>query len=152
MYNRANQEIDILENPKELTRLVKQGNPDALYSLGIRLLAGEGAPFRPVDGTALPVGAYQKGHANAPVYERQIQTRGQRIITFLLYPNENYQGKETHFPDLELLHKGKAGEGMYFVNARSDGSPDTRTLHAGLCPSSGEKWAVSQFIRNRPAF
>jgi hypothetical protein len=27
-----------------------------------------------------------------------------------------------------------------------------RTLHAGRPPRAGEKWIVSQFVRNRPVF
>ena len=33
-----------------------------------------------------------------------------------------------------------------------DGSADLRTLHAGRPPRGGEKWIVSQFVRNRRAF
>ena len=37
------------------------------------------------------------------------------------------------------------------MNALPNGKPDTRMVHAGRPPTSGEKWIVSQFIRNRPA-
>jgi hypothetical protein len=29
------------------------------------------------------------------------------------------------------------------------GEPDTRTLHAGLTPTRGEKWLYSKWIRER---
>jgi hypothetical protein len=38
---------------------------------------------------------------------------------------------------------------LYFVNALPDASPDLRTVHAGRPPTAGEKWIVSQFIRDR---
>lgn len=85
-----------------------------------------------------------------PNYEQEIAENGQRIITFLIYLNDDYTGGSTDFPKLGLSHKGRAGEGLYFVNALPDGAPDLRTLHAGRPPQSGEKWIVSQFIRNRP--
>lgn len=85
-----------------------------------------------------------------PGYAQEIAANGQRIITFLIYLNDEYDGGETSFPKLGLEHKGRTGEGLYFVNALPDGAPDLRTLHAGRPPSSGEKWIVSQFIRNRP--
>lgn len=84
-----------------------------------------------------------------PDYEREIAENGQRVITFLIYLNEDYGGGETAFPKLGLAHKGRIGEGLYFVNALPGGKPDPRTLHAGRPPLSGEKWIVSQFIRNR---
>ncbi len=42
------------------------------------------------------------------------------------------------------------GEGIYFVNALPDMQPDLRMLHAGRPTTRGEKWIVTQFIRNRP--
>ncbi|MDT8397266.1 MAG: 2OG-Fe(II) oxygenase [Pseudomonadales bacterium] len=86
---------------------------------------------------------------NIPNYRQEIAENGQRIITFLIYLNDDYTGGETVFPKLDISHKGQAGEGMYFVNALADGSSDLRTLHAGTPPLQGEKWIVSQFIRNR---
>lgn len=84
-----------------------------------------------------------------PSYEREIARGGQRTVTFLIYLNQGYVGGETDFPLLRLSHRGNAGEALSFVNALPDGAPDTRTLHAGRAPRSGEKWVVSQFIRDR---
>ncbi len=85
-----------------------------------------------------------------PNYADEIADNGQRVITFLIYLNDDYVGGETAFPELGFEHKGSAGEGLYFVNALADGSPDLRTLHAGKPPAAGEKWIVSQFVRDRP--
>lgn len=84
-----------------------------------------------------------------PDYDREIAENGQRIITFLIYLNDDYAGGETAFPKLDISHKGQAGEGFFFTNALPDGAPDHRVLHAGTPPLSSEKWIVSQFIRNR---
>jgi prolyl 4-hydroxylase len=85
-----------------------------------------------------------------PDYDREIATNGQRIITFLIYLNAAYDGGETAFPKLGISHRGSAGEGFFFTNALPDGAPDHRVLHAGTPPANGEKWIVSQFIRNLP--
>jgi len=85
-----------------------------------------------------------------PGYTEEIRTRGTRVLTFLVYLNDDYQGGETVFPKLGLSHTGKRGEGMYFVNTLADGQADVRTLHNGRPPSAGEKWVFSQFVRNRP--
>jgi prolyl 4-hydroxylase len=83
-------------------------------------------------------------------YAGEIARNGQRVITFLIYLNDDYDGGETTFPELGIVHKGRRGEGLYFVNAHADLSPDKRMLHAGQPPTRGEKWIVTQFIRSRP--
>jgi len=85
-----------------------------------------------------------------PAYAQEIARNGQRVMTFLVYLNEDYEGGETDFPKLVVTHKGRRGHGLFFVNAYSDMQPDLRMLHAGRAPTRGEKWIVSQFIRSRP--
>jgi len=87
-----------------------------------------------------------------PNYQQEIATKGQRVVTFLVYLNDDYEGGETEFPELSISHKGRRGEALFFVNAHPDGSADTRMLHAGRPPTNGDKWIVSQFTRNRPTF
>jgi prolyl 4-hydroxylase len=74
------------------------------------------------------------------------------VITFLVYLNEEYDGGETEFVEIGVRHKGRRGEALYFVNALPDRSADVRMLHAGRRPVNGEKWIVSQFMRDRPTF
>jgi prolyl 4-hydroxylase len=87
---------------------------------------------------------------SVPDYPAEIARNGQRVVTFLLYLNESYEGGETDFPKLGISHRGRTGCGLYFVNALADLTPDLRTLHAGRPPSSGEKWIITQFARSRP--
>jgi len=86
---------------------------------------------------------------NVPGYKHEIASKGQRVVTFLVYLNDDYAGGTTELPEIGLSHKGRRGEALYFVNALPDGSADLRTLHAGRPPTHGEKWIVSQFMRNR---
>jgi prolyl 4-hydroxylase len=83
-------------------------------------------------------------------YAGEIARNGQRIITFIVYLNDGYAGGETSFRKLGIVHRGSIGEGIYFVNALPDLSPDMRMVHAGEPVASGEKWIVTQFIRSRP--
>jgi len=87
---------------------------------------------------------------STPDYAGEIARNGQRIITFIVYLNDDYDGGETAFPRLGFSHKGSTGEGIYFVNALADLTPDLRMLHAGCPTTRGEKWIVTQFIRSRP--
>lgn len=85
-----------------------------------------------------------------PSYAGQIARMGQRVATCLLYLNDGYEGGETEFTSLGLRHRGGTGDALIFFNADADAVPDPRTAHAGRPPTSGEKWVLSQFIRNRP--
>ena len=86
--------------------------------------------------------------ANAADYAQQIREQGQRVITFLLYLNDGYAGGETTFPKLGLVHRGSQGNGLYFINSNEDRSPDRNMQHTGSPPTAGEKWIVTQFIRD----
>ncbi|MHB8286545.1 MAG: 2OG-Fe(II) oxygenase [Caulobacteraceae bacterium] len=86
-----------------------------------------------------------------PGYAADVALRGQRIATFLLYLNDDFEGGETHFPKIGLTHRGRRGDAMYFANIDVATRPDPLTLHAGLPPTAGEKWLLSQWMRDRPA-
>jgi hypothetical protein len=122
-----------------------------------RMAASVGLPIDNLEGPTVlhyEVGEQITNHYDflnpgSPNYQEEISRRGERIITFLVYLNDDYEGGETHFPKLGIRHKGKRREGLLFVNALPSGPPDPRMVHAGTPPLSGEKWIVSQFIRNR---
>lgn len=82
-------------------------------------------------------------------YAADVARRGQRIATFLVYLNDDYEGGETDFPLVGLSFKGRRGDALMFANVDPEGRPDRQTLHAGLPPTSGEKWLLSQWIRDR---
>lgn len=122
-----------------------------------RMSAACGKPLQNMEAAAIlhyDVGEQITDHYDfvdprSATYEQQLATNGQRVITFLAYLNDDYEGGETVFPRLGLRHKGRRGEGLLFVNAGPDNQPDLRMLHAGAPPTRGEKWIVSQFVRSR---
>lgn len=85
-----------------------------------------------------------------PANAAEIRQNGQRIATFLVYLNEDFDDGETDFPALEWRHRGKTGDAVFFMNVDDDVRPDRRTMHAGLPPGRGEKWLLSQWIRGVP--
>lgn len=88
-------------------------------------------------------------HPSLPNYASEMQLRGQRIRTCLVYLNAGYEGGETEFPKLDIKFRGEVGEALVFDNVGADGAGLMETVHAGLPPGSGEKWLLSQWMRNR---
>jgi prolyl 4-hydroxylase len=84
-----------------------------------------------------------------PGYARQVAEYGQRVLTFLIYLSEDFEGGETDFPKLDWRYKGKTGDALFFWNVLPNGQPDQRMLHAGLPPARGEKFLFSQWVRGR---
>jgi predicted 2-oxoglutarate/Fe(II)-dependent dioxygenase YbiX len=127
-------------------------------ALQLRMAAATGLPYRHMESPTVlhyAVGQEFKDHYDfidpaTPSYEALIARHGERVVTFLVYLNDDYEGGETAFPRLDIAHAGARGEGLYFANALPAGGPDTRALHAGRPPTRGEKWVVSQFIRSHP--
>jgi prolyl 4-hydroxylase len=78
------------------------------------------------------------------------KAEGQRLYTFVTYLNEDFEGGATSFLDLGLTYKGKTGDALIWANVLPNGEPDAGTLHAGLPPTAGRKWILSQWIRDRP--
>lgn len=75
---------------------------------------------------------------------------GDRIVTFLLYLNDGYEGGELSFPKTGFQCKGAKGDGIYFAHVDASGKQDPLSLHAGLVITRGEKWVMSQWIHDRP--
>lgn len=100
---------------------------------------------------------YSVGELFAPHYDfldvrhasfaRQVAEYGQRVLTVLIYLNDNYEDGETYFPKLQRGFKGGKGDAIIFWNVTPDGAPDPLTLHMGSAPTNGEKWLFSQWIR-----
>jgi prolyl 4-hydroxylase len=87
---------------------------------------------------------------SSPGHAREVAEGGQRVLTFLLCLNDEYDGGQTEFSALGKRWKGRKGSALFFWNVQPDGVPDRRTVHAGLPPTRGEKWLLSQWMRARP--
>jgi prolyl 4-hydroxylase len=124
-----------------------------------RMSAATGVPIAHMEGPTVLHYApgeqitnhYDFVNPRIPNYQAEIERRGQRIITFLVYLNDDYEGGETDFPTLGFRYRGGRRDGLFFTNALPNGEADLRMVHAGLPPKDKEKWLMSQFIRNRVA-
>lgn len=84
-----------------------------------------------------------------PGYAADLAARGQRIATCLVFLNDDFEGGETAFEAGGLRHRGRKGDALLWANTLPDGAIDRRTRHAGLPPTKGEKWVLSQWLRGR---
>lgn len=114
-------------------------SPRALEATQV-LHYGPGQRFEPHFDVLDPA---QPGHA------AEIDRHGQRIVTFLLYLNEGYEGGATNFPRAGVSFRGRRGDGLMFANVDLAGAPEPLALHEGAPPTRGEKWLLSQWIRDR---
>jgi prolyl 4-hydroxylase len=88
-------------------------------------------------------------HPSRPGFDEEMRVRGQRVKTCLVYLNSNYEGGETEFPKLNIKFHGETGEALVFDSVGPDGAGDMNTLHTGLPVTRGEKWLLSQWIREK---
>ena len=86
----------------------------------------------------------------SPLFQDELAILGQRVATCVTYLNDDFEGGETHFPEAKLKLRGGPGDCVLFVNVLADGQPDPLTVHAGLPPSRGRKWVLSQWLRSKP--
>jgi len=125
----------------ERARGAEAGDPRAQFEYSLSLLSGEkAAADRPHHDYLDP---------NASGFAEQLRRFGQRIATVLVYLNDNYTGGQTVFPKIGLRYRGKTGDALFFTNVDRTGRADPLTMHAGTPPTSGEKWVISQWVRDR---
>jgi hypothetical protein len=162
VYNQTTRQERISEtrtNTWAMFNILESDLVSVLVQVG--MCANTGVPFRhlePLSVLHYAVGEQITEHFDfvdpkqTPNYEQELAENGQRILTFLVYLNDDYAGGKTEMPEVRISHKGQKGEGLFFVNSHPNGEPDRRTVHAGRPPTQGDKWVVSQFMRSRPLF
>ncbi len=74
---------------------------------------------------------------------------GQRIATFIVYLNTPEKGGETFFLEADLKIVPEKGKALLFYNLREEGWTDPMSLHAGLPVLEGEKWLMTQWLREK---
>jgi prolyl 4-hydroxylase len=74
----------------------------------------------------------------------------QRIQTFLIYLNDDFQGGETFFPYGKLSLRPARGDAICFSNVDTAMRPAATAQHAGLPVTTGRKYLLSRWIRRNP--
>jgi prolyl 4-hydroxylase len=81
-------------------------------------------------------------------YGREGTYQGDRLATFLMYLNDDYEGGDLTFTKVGFTYKGKTGDGIFFASMR-EGKPDRMSLHGAGVITRGEKYILSQWIHDR---
>ena len=120
-----------------------------VHALNRRLAAASGTDV--AQGETLQILRYAPGQQYRPHLDAVPGMTNQRILTALVWLNDEYDGGETLFLDSGLEVKGRQGDLLLFANALPDGRPDPATRHAGAPVTKGVKLIASRWIRARPA-
>jgi prolyl 4-hydroxylase len=121
-------------------------NP-AVHALNRRIAAASGTAAD--QGEPLQVLRYRPGQEYKPHFDAIPGFSNQRVMTMLVWLNEDYAGGETMFMKTGARLRGRAGDALLFRNAGEDGRRDEAAAHAGLPVTGGEKLIASRWIRAR---
>ncbi|WP_294120778.1 2OG-Fe(II) oxygenase [Sphingomonas sp.] len=119
----------------------------AIHALCRRLAAASGTDVKQAE--PLQVLRYRPGQEYRPHFDAIGDADNQRMLTFLVYLNDDYEGGETEFLANGLKARGRKGDGLLFRNADAAGKPDLNAQHAGLPVTAGEKYLASRWIREQ---
>ena len=97
-------------------------------------------------GEPLHILRYRPGQQYRPHVD-WLPPPNRRIITVLVYLNDDYEGGETEFVKTGLRVRGRKGDALTFVSALPNGELDPLSEHAGLPVTSGTKYLASRWIR-----
>jgi prolyl 4-hydroxylase len=121
-------------------------NP-AVHALNRRIAVASGTGVD--QGEPLQVLRYRPGQEYKPHFDAIPGFENQRILTILVWLNEDYDGGETLFMTSGRKLRGRTGDALLFRNADASGRRDPATAHAGQPVTRGEKLIASRWIRAR---
>ena len=95
--------------------------------------------FEPLHIVKYEPGDFNNPHLDSsPVVVRQ--------YTFIITLNDNYQGGETYFPNLDKYYKLGKGDALFFHNYTTNRLETKLSLHGGKEVLSGEKWIANIWV------
>jgi len=116
----------------------------ATHAINRRLAAMTGTAVE--QGEPLQILRYRPGQQYHPHFD-WLGEANRRVLTALIYLNDDYEGGETRFVKTGLTVKGHKGDLLLFRNIGRDGGLDPLSEHAGLPVTSGVKYLASRWIR-----
>lgn len=123
------------------------GENPAVHALNRRIASASATDQR--QGEPLQILRYRPGQEYKPHTDAIPGLENQRILTMLVYLNDDFEGGETQFIQAGLTIRPRCGEGLLFHNVGPDGELDPSVEHAGRPVTSGVKLLASRWIRER---
>jgi prolyl 4-hydroxylase len=75
---------------------------------------------------------------------------GQRVVTMIIYLNDDFTGGTTNFPNLKQEFIPKKGNVLLFYSLQNDGNKcHPLSLHAGMPVKTGQKYIANIWLRER---
>ena len=76
---------------------------------------------------------------------------GQRVVTMIIYLNDDFTGGTTEFPNLKQEFSPKKGNALLFYSLQKNGNKcHPLSLHAGKPVKSGHKYIANVWLREKP--
>ncbi len=105
----------------------------------------------------LQIVSYEEGgrfndHYDGCIYEdinycnKINRNAGERKATLIMYLNDNFEGGETEFVNLNIKIKPKKGKAILFINTTDDQKNIKESMHRGHPVYKGEKWICTKWI------
>lgn len=116
-----------------------------LHALNRRIAAASRSD--PAQGEPTQVIAYAGGQQYRLHCDAIAGEANQRIQTFLVYLNDDFEGGATYFPHVDLSIRLPRGSAICFSNVNADMKPSMNARHAGLPVEAGKKFILSRWIR-----
>lgn len=120
----------------------------ALHAINRRIAAATGTAYE--QGEPAQILSYEPGEEYRLHSDALPGDANQRIATFLVVLEDDFDGGATIFPRLGLSWRGRAGDALHFVNVDPAGRPEPLAWHAGEPVTRGRKVLLSKWIRERP--
>ena len=91
-------------------------------------------------------GGHYQFHQDVPTTE----DINKRLYTIIIALNDDYEGGETMFPNLDIKYKLKKGDALFFHTVDNHEQITSMALHGGKPVKSGEKWICNLWVRKYP--
>jgi prolyl 4-hydroxylase len=118
----------------------------AIHAINRRLAAYSGTDVN--QGEPLQILRYEPGQEYRAHFD-WLDVENRRMMTALVYLNDDYEGGETEFTKIGLKVKGRRGDLLVFGSEGPNGKLDPLSEHAGLPVTRGTKYLASRWIRER---
>ena len=95
----------------------------------------------------LQVLKYEPGGFYKPHQDTFPDGKNKRMYTFIVALNDEYEGGETVFPNINKSYRLEKGDALFFNTLNNYECITKKALHGGAPVNSGEKWICNLWIR-----